>query len=80
MLAPGERPLVLCIGADQRQSRIQRDYIEGALRESPLLSRMIINSTTDTIELDNGIAIQVRAASYRRGWMKKHPPIPTAKS
>ena len=30
-LAKGERGLVLCIGADQRQAKITRDYIEGVL-------------------------------------------------
>jgi hypothetical protein len=65
-IAPGERPAVVCIGAGQQQSRIQKDRVAGTLRTSPLLSRMIANETSDTIELDNGVSIEVRAASYRR--------------
>jgi hypothetical protein len=66
VLAKGERGLVLCIGPDQRQAQITRDYIEGVFDASKILSRMIVNRTTDTIELSNNITIEVRAASFRR--------------
>jgi hypothetical protein len=51
---------------DLKQSRIVRDYCEGILDESPLLSRMVTNKTADTIALINGIVIECRAASFRR--------------
>ena len=66
VLAKGERGLVLCIGADQRQAKVQRDYIEGAFDASPMLSGLIVNRTADAIELSSGITIEVRAASFRR--------------
>jgi hypothetical protein len=66
MLAKGERGIVLCIGADTKQAKVQRDYIEGVFDGSPMLSRLVINRTADTIELSNGITIEVRAASFRR--------------
>jgi hypothetical protein len=66
VLSKGERGLVLCIGPDQRQAKITRDYIEGVFDASPVLSGLIINRTADTIELSNGISIEVRAASFRR--------------
>ena len=66
VLAKGERGLVLCIGADQRQAKVQRDYIEGAFDASPMLSGLVVNRTADSIELSNGIVIEVRAASFRR--------------
>jgi hypothetical protein len=66
VLSKGERGLVLCIGADQRQAKVQRDYIEGTFDASPILSGLIVNRTADTIELLNGIVIEVRAASFRR--------------
>jgi hypothetical protein len=66
MLAKGERGLVLCIGPDQRQAKITRDYIEGVLNASPLLRGLISNRTADTVELNNRISIEVRAASFRR--------------
>jgi hypothetical protein len=66
VLAKGERGLVLCIGPDQRQAKITRDYIEGVFDGSRILSRLIVNRTADTLELSNGISIEVRAASFRR--------------
>ena len=66
VLARGETGLVLCIGADVKQAKVQRDYIEGTFDASPLLSRLVVNRTADAIELSNGIVIEVRAASFRR--------------
>jgi hypothetical protein len=66
VLAKGERGLVLCIGADTKQAKVQRDYIEGVFDASPILSSLVVSRTADAIELSNGIAIEVRAASFRR--------------
>ena len=66
VLAKGERGLVLCIAPDQRQALVQRNYIEGTFDASPILSGLIVNRTADTLELSNGISIEVRAASFRR--------------
>jgi hypothetical protein len=66
VLAKGERGLVLCIGPDQRQAKITRDYVEGCFDTSPIMAAMVVNRTADTIELANRISIEVRAASFRR--------------
>jgi hypothetical protein len=47
-------------------ARIQRDYIEGAFRSSPILARMVTSPTADTLGLSNGIDIEVRSANFRR--------------
>jgi hypothetical protein len=66
VLSRGESGLVLCVGADQRQAKITRDYIEGVFDSSPTLSKLVTNRTADTIELSNGISIEVCPASFRR--------------
>jgi hypothetical protein len=66
VLAKGETGLVLCIGADTKAATIQRNYIEGCFDGSPMLSKLIVNRTADSLELSNGIVIEVRAASFRR--------------
>jgi hypothetical protein len=66
VLAPGERALVLCIAPDQRQARIVLDYATAAFEASPIMRQLIANRTSDTLELTNGIGIEVRAASFRR--------------
>ena len=65
-LTTGERGVVLLIAPDQRQARVLLDYANGILEHSPLLKQMIAQRTADTLELTNGISIEVRAASFRR--------------
>jgi hypothetical protein len=65
-LVPGERGIVLMIAPDQRQAGIALNYAEAAFEASPILKQLIANRTADTLELTNGITIEVRAASFRR--------------
>ena len=65
-LARGEKGVLLCIAPDQSQAGIVLDYATAAFESSPILSQLIANRTADTLELTNGIEIQVRAASFRR--------------
>jgi hypothetical protein len=65
-LVPGERGVVLCVAPDQRQAKIVLDYTSGILEGSPLFARMITRRTSDTIELENKCAIEVRSAQFRR--------------
>jgi hypothetical protein len=66
VLTRGERGLVVVIGGDREQARIQRDYIEGTFDSSPLLARLVKSRGVDSITLSNGITISVRAANFRR--------------
>jgi hypothetical protein len=65
VLAPGEIGVVLLVSRDQRVSRMLVDRVEGIMQASEPLSSMIFNRTADAIELSNGIAIEVRPASFR---------------
>ena len=65
-LVRGERGVLLCIAPDQRQAAIVLDYTTAAFEQSPILRQLIVNRTTDTLELSNGISIEVRASSFRR--------------
>jgi hypothetical protein len=56
----------LCIAPSRDQAGIVLGYIDGTLRESPILSGMIKKQTSETISLSNGIVIDVRSASFRR--------------
>jgi hypothetical protein len=58
--------VLLCIAPDQRQATIVLDYAAAAFEQSPILKQLIANRTSDTLELTNGISIEVRAASFRR--------------
>jgi hypothetical protein len=65
-LVRGERGIVLCIAPDQRQAGIVLDYATAAFEQSPVLRQLIRNRTVDTLELTNGISVEVRASSFRR--------------
>ena len=65
-LAPGERGVLLCIAADQRQADVILDYAEAAFRGSPILAQLIEARTARELRLNNGITVEVRAADFRR--------------
>jgi hypothetical protein len=65
VLAPGETGVALCISRDQRIAKIILNYIEGILSQSDQMRQLIVNRTQDSIELSNGISIEVRPANYR---------------
>jgi hypothetical protein len=65
-LDPGEKGVLLAIAPDQRQAGIVLEYAEAAFQQSPILKQLIANRTADTLELTNGVSIEVRAASWRR--------------
>jgi hypothetical protein len=65
-LVKGETGVVLCIAPDQKQSSIVLDYCHAAFEQSPILKQLISHKSSDTLELTNGIRIEVRAASFRR--------------
>ena len=65
-LAPGETGVLLLIAPNSRQAKIALDYCAAAFERSPILKQLIANRNSDTLELTNGINIEVRAASFRR--------------
>jgi hypothetical protein len=65
-LVRGEKGICLCVAPDQRQASIVLDYTQAAFEASPILKQLIASRTSDTLELTNRIAVEVRAASFRR--------------
>jgi hypothetical protein len=66
VLSRGEKGLVLCLSADQRQGRITLDHVAANFEQSPILAQLVTSRTADAIELSNKVIVEVRAASYRR--------------
>lgn len=64
-LARGERGVFMVIAADRKQARVVRRYVTGLLKSTPVLAQVIARETTDTIELTNGIAIEIHTASFK---------------
>ncbi|WP_417514807.1 hypothetical protein [Marinobacter sp.] len=64
-LSPGEVATVLCLAADRKQARSVFRYITGLMNANPMLSRLIVRETTETLELSNRAVIEVGTASFR---------------
>jgi|TARA_R100001509_G_scaffold68798_1_gene38131 hypothetical protein len=64
-LSTGERCFVTLIATDKEQAKIMLGYISGIIEASPALNRMVVRRTTDAVELNNRVTIQVTTGSYR---------------
>lgn len=65
LLAPGEVGTLPVIAADRSQARTVMRYITGFLNEVPMLNRLVVNRTKETIELSTRVTIEVHSASFR---------------
>jgi hypothetical protein len=63
-LSPGERAIVLLVGADKEQAKILHRYCQGIL-SAPILQSMVWNVTASEIELKGGVTVEVVTRSYR---------------
>ncbi len=64
-LSPGERGTVMVIASDRRQARTIFRYVRAFLGRVPMLAAFIERETADEIGLNNGVTIEITAASYR---------------
>jgi hypothetical protein len=61
----GERGVVLVVAADKKQARVIFRYVRAFLMQTPLLAPLIERETMDTLDLTNGLSIEILAANYR---------------
>jgi len=64
-LSPGETGVILLLAQNMRQAKVVRDYIEGKVRKSPILSQHVQNIRANEIELENRITIAIHPSSFR---------------
>lgn len=64
-LAPGERGVVQVIAADRAQAQVILGYIRGLLESNPVFGQYVEQSLKESIDLTNGISIEVMSCSYR---------------
>lgn len=62
-LRPGERATVLCLSVDVKLARVLLGYIKAFFASIPMLAAMVVNETQWTLSLNNGVDIEVMAAS-----------------
>lgn len=64
-LALGERGVVMVIAADRKQARVVLRYIRALLHSHPMLETLIEHERKESIDLTNGITIELHTASFR---------------
>jgi phage terminase large subunit-like protein len=64
-LGPGEKATVMIIATDRRQARVIFRYIRGMISGTPLLADLIERETADSLDLTNGVVVEVGTASHR---------------
>ncbi|WP_298373812.1 hypothetical protein [uncultured Bradyrhizobium sp.] len=62
---PGERPVVLLLGADRSQARGLLNYVKGYFTEVPALAALVQRETQDGLELTTGVDIIVATSDFR---------------
>jgi hypothetical protein len=65
-LKPGERAVVMVIASDRDQAAVTFRYVEGFFDNIDMLGALVTRRTADSIELSNGVTLQVATASFRR--------------
>jgi hypothetical protein len=64
-LSPGERAVVMTIATDRRQARVIFRYITALLEGVPMLEKLVEKRTGETLDLSNGVSIEIHTASFR---------------
>jgi hypothetical protein len=64
-LRPGERAVVMLLAVDREQAKIAFNYIAALFREIPALAKLVRRTTDDSIELNNGVDVEVHTNSFR---------------
>jgi len=64
-LTPGERGVIPIVAADRTQAKIILRYISALLQGVPALAALASREISETIDLSNGISIEVTTASYK---------------
>jgi hypothetical protein len=63
-LTGGERGTIMIVATDRRQATVIFKYLRAFL-SVPLLAGMIQRETADTIDLSNGVTLEIQTASFR---------------
>ena len=53
------------MAADKKQARVIFRYVRALLTQTPLLAPLVERETQDTLDLSNGLSIEILAANYR---------------
>jgi len=62
--APGEQLVVMLLAQDRSAARVLFSYCR-AFFDLPMLATMVVNQRADSIELSNGVSVEIHTSDYR---------------
>jgi hypothetical protein len=65
VLQPGEMGIVMLLASDRRQASVLLGYIFGFFDSIPMLRRMVVSRTKESITLSNNIIVEVHTSSFK---------------
>lgn len=66
-LRPGEKFFIISVANTESQSKLALQGVKDLVNGSPILKRLIVRETSDTLELSNGCVFKALPASSRSG-------------
>ena len=64
-LSAGEVGVIQVIASDRSQAQVILGYIRGILKANPVFAQYVVNDLRESIELSNGLSIEVMSCSYK---------------
>ena len=64
-LAPGEVATIAVLAANRQQARSIFRFVSGMLKATPLIASLVEDENAESIELANGVVIEISTASFR---------------
>jgi hypothetical protein len=64
-LSKGEKAVGMLLAADRKQARVIMRYVTAMLHATPILERMIVAETQQSVTLNNGLIIEVHTSNFR---------------
>ena len=64
-LAPGEVATIAVLAANRQQARSIFRFVSGMLKATPLIASLVTDENAESIELANGVVIEISTASFR---------------
>lgn len=65
VLSRGERGVMLFLAQSQRTAKVAFRYADAAFQDIPAIRKLVRGRTQETIELKNGVDLEIRPASFR---------------
>jgi hypothetical protein len=64
ILTGGEQGILMCLASDRRQAQIIFRYVDSFF-SIPILRSMVVNRFKESLELSNGVTIEIHTSSFR---------------